>query len=300
MKIGKFVINILKRNSDKGAIKRRKAFPPYGLFKKERINIPYIDDNNPQHTFDVIYAEKNRKNAVIFDIHGGSYIFGEHKDNYIFMSKFVEQGYDAVIVDYQPNDGALSTMDLIQDIAKNFNYVFEHLKELELEGEDVIITGDSAGGHFALTMSELLLDKNYAAELGLSFPDVNLVACVVNCPVYNFAHLSENNLTRSGMKRLFGPTYNDQTMFEKLCPKIHLGSLTCPVFVSTCKKDFLRGQSLELANDMKDKPNPFELLDINSDDKMVGHVHNVLHPELPEGIQVNNAMMAFIEKNLKQ
>lgn len=299
MKIGRLVIDILKINSYRGAKKRRKLFPPYGKYEKEYINIPYIDDGNPQHTFDIVVATENRKNICLIDIHGGAYIFGEHKDNYIFGDVFIKDGFDFVNVDYEPNNGKMDTKDLVDDIAKNLNYLFSHLKEYGLENDTFAITGDSAGGHFALLLSELLLDKEYAKELGYEFPDVKLTACLANCPVYDFVHIADGNLSKSGKKRMLGPNYDDIKALESLCPKTHVKSLTCPVFVSTCKKDFLRGQSFLLEEDMKKQGNIFKLIDIDSDKKGVGHVHNVLHPDHPLSIQVNEEMKKFMIENKK-
>lgn len=296
MKLGRLVVNILKISSYRGCMKRRKLFPPYGLFKDERINIPYKDDNNPQHTFDVLLAEKYRKNVCILDIHGGAYIFGEHIDNYIFGKEFVKEGYDVVLVDYEPNNGKIDTKDLVDDIVDNFNYVFSHLKELGLENDKFVITGDSAGGHFALLLSELILNKEYAKELGYSFPEIELLACLVNCTVFDFVHISDGNLSKSGRKRMFGPNYHDVKAFEALCPKVHIDSLTCPVFISTCKHDFLRKQSYMLHEELLNRGIKVKLVDINSDEKHVGHVHNVLHPEHYLAIEVNKQMMEFIDE----
>ena len=297
MKVGGLVVSILKLTSHKGCLKRRKIFPPYGLFKNEKINIPYIDDGNPQHTFDVIYAEENRKDVVIFDIHGGGYVFGEHQDNYFFMSKFVEQGYDAVLMDYEPNNGKMDTLDLVKDLAKNFNYVFEHAEELGLKDKPIVITGDSAGGHLALLFAELLCDKEYAKQVELSFPKVNLKCCLVNSPVYDYLHIADDNLSRSGAKRMFGPNYFNKEATALICPRVHLSSLKCPLFVSTSKLDFIRGESLLLKQDAEERNLNYEFIDLDSDNKKAGHVHNVIHPENPEGIQINNAMMQFILKS---
>ena len=81
MKLGKGIVNWLYGHSYRGALRRRKHYPPHGEFK-ETINIPYIEgDTNPQHSFDVYLANENRNNICLIDIHGGSYIFGEHFDN---------------------------------------------------------------------------------------------------------------------------------------------------------------------------------------------------------------------------
>ena len=299
MKIGRFIVNLLRHNSYTATLKRRKHYPSFDLFER-KLNIPYINDNNPYHTFDIFYGNsEKKKNCCVIDIHGGAYIFGEHFDNYILGVPFLEQGYDFVTIDYVHNDGTKDTIDLANDIYKNIKYLLDNKKELNIENDVFVLTGDSAGGHFALLFSELIKDEGFAKELGYEFKDMNLIACLANCPVYDFAHISEGNLTRSGMKRMFGPNYNDQKAFELLCPRVHLSSLNLPVLTSTCKKDFLRSQSLLLREEFKDKPYPFKFVDIQSGRKGIGHVHNVLHPEYEESIEVNNAMIAFIESNLK-
>lgn len=296
MRIGKFVIDILKYNSYKSTLKRRKLYKPYGKYE-EKIDIPYIDDGNYHHKFDVIYGKVPKKKCCLIDIHGGSYIFGEHIDQYAFGEFFLDKGYDFISVDYVPNDGKMSIKDLFDDLYHCFKYIFAHQKELGVEGDDFVITGDSAGGHMCLTMAQVLCDKEYAKELGYEdIGGIKPVACLPNCPVYDFVNLSKPYLTRSGMKRLFGTSYKDKATFALLSPKEHLSSLTCPTFVSTCKRDFLRDQALLLAKDMKDRDVMFEIMNLDTDDKSTGHVHNVLDPFKEYSLMVNQAMMDFIEK----
>lgn len=299
MKVGRFIVNFLIYTSYRATLKRRKNYPSYSRFRNT-INIKYKNDENPYHQFDVFLAdEHNRKKCCIIDIHGGAYVFGEHYDNYPFGVPFLEKGYDFVTVDYEPNNGKKDTKDLVDDIYACIKYLLDHKEELGIDYNRFVITGDSAGGHLALLFTELILNKTFAKQLGYEFPNMKVVACLVNCPVYNFAHIGDNNLSKSGMKRMFGPHYNDIIAMELLCPKIHLSSLKCPVFTSTCSQDFLRSQSFELQEDLKDSKYPFKLVDIASNKKGIGHVHNVLHPEYEESIIVNDAMMKFIESNLE-
>ena len=301
MKIGRFVINVLKWNSYRSTLKRRKLYPLYEGKYDERIDIPFIDDGIYHHKFDIFKAKENRKNCVIIDIHGGSYIFGEHKDQYAFGDYFLREGYDFISADYIPNDGKKRNIrDIFDDLYALLQYVFSHQKELGIEGEDVVITGDSAGGHMALTLAELIMDKKYAKEAGYEMPEIKLVACMPNCPVYDFVHISDGQLTNSGKKRLFGSGYKDQTMFELFCPKTHIDSLTCPTFVSTCKRDFLRAHSRELYKDLQERGIMSEIVDLETDDKTTGHVHNVLHPFRPFAEIINHAMVEFIEKARKR
>ena len=297
MKIGRFVVNVLKWNSYRSTLKRRKMYPPYEGKYDEKIDIPYIDDGNYNHKFDVLLAKENRKNCLIIDIHGGSYIFGEHMDQYAFGDYFLREGYDFISADYIPNDGKTrSIKDLFDDLYHMIKYVFSHQKELGIADECVAITGDSAGGHMALTLAELFLDKEYAKEAGYEMPEVKLIACLPNCPVYDFVNISDGQLTKSGQKRLFGPRYNDKELTALYCPKTHIDSLKCPTFVSTCKRDFLRAHSLMVKEDLDKRGVPCQLVDLDTDDKTTGHVHNVLHPFRPYSDQVNRAMVEFLEK----
>ena len=299
MKVGGFIVDLLVRSSYRSTLKRRKNYPSFSLFRNT-INIHYKDDNNPYHTFDVFLAdEKNRKKCCIIDIHGGAYVFGEHYDNYPFAIPFLEKGFDFVTVDYEPNDGKKDTKDLVDDIYACIKFFLDHKEELGIDYNCFVLTGDSAGGHLALLFSELILNKTFAKQLGYEFPNINLVACLVNCPVYNFAHIGDGSLSKSGMKRMFGPNYHDILAMELLCPKVHISSLKCPVLTSTCSQDFLRSQSFELQEDFKGRKYPFKLIDINSNKKGIGHVHNVLHPEYEESIAVNDAMIDFINSNLE-
>ena len=296
IKIGRLVVNILKHNSYRSALKRREMYKPYGKYE-ELIDVPYIDDGKYNHKFDIMYGTGEKKNCCIIDIHGGSYIFGEHIDQYVFGEYFLKHGYDFISADYVPNNGKRSTKDLLDDLYDMLLYVLDHRKELKLENDVFVITGDSAGGHLSLTLCEAIDDKEYAKELGYEFPDDFVVkACLVNCPVYNFIALPDGHLLRSGKKRMFGPSYKDPQLFKLLDPKTHIDSLKMPLFVSTCKQDFLRMHALDIANDMRGRDIDFQIVDIDSDEKGIAHVHNVLHPFKKESAEVNDAMLEFMNK----
>lgn len=68
--------------------------------------------------------------------------------------------------------------------------------------------------------------------------------------------------------------------------------------VSTCTNDFLRSQSLMIKSDRDAAGLQVELLDIESANRNVAHVHNVINPGLPESQKVNGGMIAFMDKIL--
>ena len=297
MKINRLVVEILIPTVKRGIRNRRKTFPPMGVFK-EFLDVPYIDDGDSYHQYDVFLATENRKNVCILDIHGGSYLFSGHRDNYNFAYEFLKEGYDFICLDYKPNDGKRDTKDLVSDCVLNLNHIYEHLKDYGLENDQFVMTGDSAGGHFALLLSEMMENKNMQELLGFNLHNFNLKAVLLNCPVYDFEWTGYNRMTHGAMKRMFGKHYSLEKM-RLLSPREYFKDFKLPIFLSTCKRDFIRHESLKLIDDMSQKDNRFMLVDIDSDDKRIEHVHNVIAPYLEESKRVNQKMLEFIETIIK-
>ena len=104
MKVNRLMIELLKLKITKDNAKIVKKFHLDPKFKKKE-DIPYIDDNNFYHQYDVLYGVGKKKNVCIIDIHGGSYIFGNRKENHHFASYFLERGFDFITIDYIANKG---------------------------------------------------------------------------------------------------------------------------------------------------------------------------------------------------
>ena len=292
MKANRFVVNILKHFIKKD-VKKRKAYDPPHSFKEWR-NVPYVDDGLINHSYDVFLAdESNRKHICVFDIHGGSYIFGEHDNNYPFAYELLRRGYDVVTMDYTPNNGKMDTFDLITDLENNFRHALSHLKDFDLDNDRFFIAGDSAGGHFALLFAELFTNDDIQKSLHVLLPELDFDGVILNCPVYDFENIDGGVMTKSGLKRMFGPKGTDKKYLATLSPKTYIDKITKPIFLSTCKHDFIRIQSLKLKEDVESRSN-FVFVDVDSDDKRVDHVHNVVKINLKESIYVNNEIDKFI------
>ncbi|MBR6071915.1 MAG: alpha/beta hydrolase [Acholeplasmatales bacterium] len=297
MRFGVLAINLIMKNVNNDVKRRKKFSPEHGIYD-EKLNIPYIDDNNICHTYDVYKAKENRKNCCILNIHGGAYMFGDHRENYYFATEFLKEGFDVVLLDYEPNDGNKNTIDLIKDLELNFKHLFDRLNEYGLENDKFVLAGDSAGGHFALLFSEALINHDIQRRIGITLPDIMPICTLVSCPVYDFGNVCNlNMLTKGGMKRMFGPNYSDKSSFELISPKTYYKDLRLPIFHSTCYNDFIRFESLKLKEDMK-KRDDYEYVEITEKAKGVTHVHNVIYPFLKSSKYINDKMIEFILKNL--
>ena len=296
MKIGRAIVEFLKFRIVRINHKKRKKFVGLNDYAF-KLDDPYIDDGSINHKMDVFLAPKETRNGIcVIDIHGGSYIFCEHRDNFPFAYKFVEKGFDFITIDYLPNDGKdRTTKDSIDDCYICIKYIFEHLKDYHIEDDKFVIAGDSAGGHFALILAEAADDPELASKMGYDFSNINFEVCLVNCPVFDFVNIGKGTLTKTGFIRLFGKDYNNLEARQLICPKYNFKSLKTPLFVSTCHLDFLRSESLMLKECLEEGVSyPYKFVDINSLKKKVNHVHNVLRPNMEESVKVNTMMMDFV------
>lgn len=292
MKINGLSLNILKVLIRRMIKKRRKSYPPHSF--REWVNVYYTDKKNDHLAYDIYLAnEDNRKHRCVIDIHGGAYILGEHKDNYPFGYELLKVGYDVILLDYIPNNGKRDISDAINELISSLNHIRNRLNEYDLSNDDFVIAGDSAGGHLALLLAELYSNKDIAKDLNLQLPDFNIVGVVANSPMYNYHLAGDDVLSSSGKKRMLGPKYKDKEHLKKYSPSTYINELKYPLFLSTCKNDFIRNETLMLKNDLENKIK-LVYVDIDSDNKEVDHVHNVTKPHLEESKEVNEAIIKFL------
>ena len=258
-----------------------------------RIGVPYVENGAPEQVLDVFYAKpENRRDAVVIDIHGGFYIAGKREYNRPFAEVFVKAGFDVVPVEYRLNDRVRDVSDELRDCAAALDYLWAHAEELGLNRDRMFLTGDSAGGHLALYMAEGSENPSMPVRPEVFKPR----GVLVNCPAYDFGKYGEADGYTKDFKAWFvGPRYQDMEYLESLSPRTFIGSYTGPLFLSTCTRDFIRAESLKLKADCDALGREIVFIDIESDDKKVGHVHNVTYPDLPESREVNAAMIDFMD-----
>ncbi len=263
---------------------------------EKKVGIPYVENGTPAQVLDIYYADKAfRKGAVVIDIHGGFYVAGKRENNRKFASLFLKEGYDVVLLEYRLNDGTLDVSAGLSDCAAALDYLSGNAEVLGLDKGRMFLTGDSAGGHLALYLAEGSGNPSMPIRPRAFSPK----GVLLNCPAYDFATFANpEGFSRSAIEWFIGPRYEDKEWMESVSPRTFLPSYTGPLFVSTCTNDFLRSQSLLLKADCDALGREVDFIDIESGDKKVGHVHNVVSPNLPESRQVNGRMLSFLGKNL--
>ena len=270
--------------------------PAYADSLEKRLAVPYVENGTGEQVMDIYYAAPEvRKGAVLIDIHGGFYVAGKRENNRRFASVFLREGYDVVLVEYRVNNGVTDVSDELADCAAALDYLAEHANELKLNKERMFLTGDSAGGHLALYMAE----GTENGSMPIRPKSFKSRGVMLNCPAYDFASFARSGgFSKGALTWFLGPRYTDRKWMESMSPRTWLGSFTGPLLVSTCTNDFIRSQSLLLQEDCAAQGRPLEFVDIASEDRKVGHVHNVTDPALPESQTVNGRMIGFMDRIL--
>lgn len=263
---------------------------------EKRIGIPYVEDGAPGQVMDIYYADQSvRKDIVLIEIHGGFYVGGDRRNCRPFASVFLKEGYDVVLLEYRLNDGGVDVSDGLADCAAALDYLTLHAGDFGLNKDRMFVTGDSAGGHLALYMAEGSEDRS------LPIHPEHFVArgALLNCPAYDYASFANpEGFTKGALAWFIGPRYEDKEWLESVSPRTFIKGYRGPLFVSTCTRDFIRAQSLMLKADCDAMGREIEFVDIESEDRAVGHVHNVVDPSLPESQSVNSRMMEFMRLTL--
>lgn len=259
------------------------------------IGIPYVQGGDERQVLDVYYASDSlRRGAVLIDIHGGFYVGGKRESNRPFASEFLKEGFDVVLVEYRLNDGVRDVGDELSDCAAALDFLYDHAEDLGLNKDRMFVTGDSAGGHFALYLAEGAFNEALPVRPQRFKPS----GVLLNCPVYDFVSCANTRVFADPTLAWFiGPRFKDKEWMASLSPRTYIDGFSCPLFVSTCKRDFVRIQAEYLKADCDSLGLSFEYLDIDSDKRKVGHVHNVTDPTLPESRLVNESMIRFMTEN---
>lgn len=270
--------------------------PAYADSLEKKLSVPYIENGTGEQVMDIYYASTEvRKDAVLIDIHGGFYIAGKRENNRKFASVFLKEGYDVVLLEYRVNNGTTDVSDELSDCAAALDYLTAHSRELNLNKDRMFLTGDSAGGHLALYMAEASEDGSLPIRPKAFRPR----GVMLNCPAYDFASFAEGGgFSKGALAWFIGPRYKDRQYLETLSPRTFISSYSGPLLVSTCSNDFIRSQALLIKSDCDSLGRKIEFIDIDSQDRRVGHVHNVTSLDLPESREVNTRMLGFMIGNL--
>lgn len=243
----------------------------------------YIDDGNRYHMLDVYYPENTKgKLPVIIDIHGGGWMYGDKELNKIYCLNLAKRGFVVFNISYRlvPD---VTVNEQLQDCAEALKWIGEHMSEYPCDVENIMLTGDSAGGHLAAFSAVLMTNSELRNIFDVVDCNIKLTALTLTSPV---ADMNPGGALGIYTKAMWGENYK----FKQTYPYMNfsdimdMGQLP-PTCLITSSGDFIAiKQTRHFANLMKEKNIPSKLMDFDKfEGENLPHVFSVILPESKAG-----------------
>lgn len=268
--------------------------PPENIEKVT--DIPYIDDGNIYHMLDVYYPEGTTdKLPVIIDIHGGGWMYGNKELNEYYCLSLADRGYVVFNINYRlvPD---VTVNEQLQDVAQALKWISENMQSYPCDTENIMLTGDSAGGQLAIYSAALLQSAELREIFDVVDADMTPTALLLTSPV---AYMNDGSAFSLYTKILWGRDYKDKPTYEYMnLDQIIDFSQLPPTYLITSSGDTLaHSQTLKTAELLKSKGVECELADYGEvNGKKLVHVFSVLEPFDEAGTTAIDSAIEFYEK----
>lgn len=281
--------------------KHAKQNPPQNI---EIISdIAYIDDGNYYHKLDVMYPNnisENDKLPVIIDIHGGGWMYGDKGLNENYCRALADRGYVVLDINYRlvPD---VNVNEQIKDVMSALKWIGENIDNYPCDRENIMLTGDSAGGMLASYAGVLLQSEELRDIFDTESADIKLTALVLTSPV---SYMKDGGWFSVYTKPLWGKNYkNSKTYnymdFDEILP---FSNEMPPTYLITSSGDTLaEKQTIQLYELLKKNGVSCELANYGKEyGKTLPHVFSVLQPFEPAGKDAIDKALAFYQNEMKQ
>jgi acetyl esterase/lipase len=114
-------------------------------------NITYLTANNWDAKLDV-YQARNApaSNPTLIYFHGGGWVAGSKEQSSLTFLPFLDMGWNVVNVEYRLARISLAPA-AVQDALCALRWVYRNAKDYNVDTSRLVLMGNSAGGHLALT-----------------------------------------------------------------------------------------------------------------------------------------------------
>jgi acetyl esterase/lipase len=118
-------------------------------------DIVYTRANGQDLKLDVISIDpKTKPRPTVLYIHGGGWVNGTKGNTTLAALPFLARGMDVVNIDYRVASDSLAPA-AVEDCRCALRWVYRHAKDYGFDTTKIVVAGESAGGHLALTTAML-------------------------------------------------------------------------------------------------------------------------------------------------
>ncbi|WP_178668834.1 alpha/beta hydrolase [uncultured Eubacterium sp.] len=133
--------------------------------------VPYSDGEREVMN---IFCQKDakKKRPLFIYVHGGGWLSGEIDMRNSYVCEFAKLGFFAVSVDYTLSPQAVYPTQ-IQQCFKAVDYLYDNAEKYNIDTDNVLIAGESAGVHYIMHMVACCKDKSLYDKIGIDFNHKN-------------------------------------------------------------------------------------------------------------------------------
>lgn len=262
--------------------------------------LTYLDSGNPYHTFNITRPEgAEGKLPAILDIHGGAWIYGDRNLNRNYSKMLSLGGYAVLDAGYRIAPQA-DFVEQAKDVIAFINYVADHADELNIDANNIYLTGDSSGGHLSYLALEAYYRPEVAELLGCK-PKITFNAVCFTCGAFYLGDMP-SSIPCSWL--FFGkifPKGRAKSPFYSLSRlDMPAGLDLPPMLLHSCEDDFLKADTLKAYEELcKAGYQPELIFRKELTEHKLRHVYNIAEPWWSESKETNGSILAFFDKYKK-
>ena len=198
-------------------------------------NITYHTANNRDNTVDLyLPRDADGSTPVLIYIHGGGWVGGSKESRVLRLLPWMEMGWAVVNVQYRLNDISLAPA-AVEDCRCALRWVIQNAARYNFDTDRIVVSGDSAGGHLALTTGMLPesagLDRQCAGNnISSRGPEELPVAAIINWyGITDVGDLLEGPNMQSYAVEWLGSIPNRFEVAERVSPLTYVRSGLPPI-----------------------------------------------------------------------
>jgi acetyl esterase/lipase len=141
-------------------------------------NITYLTATNYEAKLDLYQARGQAvPQPTVLYIHGGGWTAGSKESSILTLLPYFEMGFNVVNVEYRLARVSLAPA-AVEDCLCALRWVIHNAKEYNIDTSRIVVTGNSAGGHLALTTG--MIPPSAGLDRQCPGPEELKVAAIVN------------------------------------------------------------------------------------------------------------------------
>ncbi len=234
--------------------------------------VHYGKDKNQYINTLTLKELEGRKKPLLIYIHGGGWISGITEMRNTYIMNWVKKGFFACSVNYTYAPNKVFPSQL-QEVYNAVDYIFGNAEKYNIDTDNIVLSGESAGGYFIAYLAACATDSSALEKLGIEFKNKDkfkVKAIVSHSGCYNLEYLSDTQKPQSrfpdmkvmvesftGMKRDELNSYMKTPEGRLLNPQVGKGFP--PSFLAWSTQDYLRFETMDLVRELRKYNIPYRM-----------------------------------------